>query len=405
MSLIVQKYGGTSVGDINRIRNVAQRVIRTVTLGHDVVVVVSAMAGETNRLIALAHQISVEPNEREFDQLISTGEQVTIALLTLCLQELGQAATSFLGHQVGIKTDSAHSRARIQDIKCENIHHALREGRVVVVAGFQGIDDKGNITTLGRGGSDTTAVALAAALKADLCEIYTDVDGVYTSDPRIVPNARKLTKISFDEMMEMASHGAKVLQMRSVVFAAKFGVTLVVRSSFNDNEGTYIVKEERPMEDVVVSGITLEEAEAKIALRGLPDRPGVASKVFVPIAQAGINVDMIVQNISDEGLTDLTFTLPVIDLSKAKGIIEGLKDDIGVKRIEASPDIAKISVIGVGMRSHAGIAAQVFEALSQQGINIEMISTSEIRISVVVKKPQGRKTVEVLHQKFALGIG
>ncbi len=401
MTLIVQKYGGTSVQDVERIRNVAQRVIKTRKLGHDVVVVVSAMAGETNRLVDLAHKITAEPDGREYDQLVSTGEQVTVALLSIMLQSLGQPSQSFLGHQVKILTDSAHAKARIQKIDAEVIFGSLKEGKVVVVAGFQGMDQKGNITTLGRGGSDTTAVALAAALKADLCEIYTDVDGVYTTDPRICPDARKLTRIAYDEMLEMASQGAKVLQIRSVEFAAKYNVKLVVRSSFNENEGTIVTKEEN-MEEVIVSGVTLDESEAKLALRQVPDKPGVAMKIFIPIADAGINVDMIVQNLSLEGYTDITFTLPKTDLLQAQKIIESLSQDVQQKRVEADADIAKVSIIGVGMRSHAGVAAKVFKTLSDHGINIEMISTSEIRISVVVRKNQGKDAVRALHAAFEL---
>lgn len=402
MSLIVQKYGGTSVANIDRIHEVAQRVLKAKKAGHDLVVVVSAMAGETNRLINLVHSITKEPDEREYDQVISTGEQITSSLLALYLQKLGQPAKSFLGHQVKIQTDSVHSKARIQKIDAQVIFKNLKEDKVVVVAGFQGADEEGNITTIGRGGSDTTAVALAAALKADLCEIYTDVDGVYTTDPRICPNAKKIDRISYDEILEMASQGAKVLQMRSVVFAAKYGINLVVRSSFNDNEGTLISKEEKPMEDLLVSGITLDESEAKIALRGVPDKPGVAKKVFSPIAAQSINVDMIVQNIGEDGFTDLTFTLPTADLLKAKKILQKVSQEIGCKRIDADESIAKVSVIGVGMRSHAGVAAQVFETLSDNGINIEMISTSEIRVSVVVSKAHGKKAVQVLHKAFGL---
>jgi aspartate kinase len=403
MALIVQKFGGTSVGDVEKIKNVASRAIKTVKKGNQVVVVVSAMSGETNRLIGLAHQISDRPCEREYDQLISTGEQVTIALLSLALQEKGQDAISFLGHQVKINTDSDYSRARILGIDGQKIKDALDLGKVVVVAGFQGMDEKGNITTLGRGGSDTTAVAIAAALKADLCEIYTDVDGVYTTDPRVCSDAKKIDKISYEEMMEMASHGAKVLQMRSVVFAAKYGVNLVVRSSFNENPGTIVTKEDKPMEDVVVSGITLNQNEAKLALRGLPDKPGVALQVFSPISKAGVNVDMIVQNISKEGFTDLTFTVPISDLHRSNDIIEELKTKVGFNSVESDQDIAKVSVIGVGMRSNAGVAAKVFETLSQENINVLMISTSEIRISVVVESENGEKAVKALHQAFDLG--
>lgn len=403
MSLIVQKYGGTSVQDAAHIKNVAKRVLETAKAGHQVVVVLSAMAGETNRLIALAQSVCAEPDGREYDQVISTGEQVTIGLLAMALQAAGVPARSFSGHQVKIVTDSAHSKARIQKIDASVIFDSLGKGMVVVVAGFQGMDDDGNITTLGRGGSDTTAVALAAALKADLCEIYTDVDGVYTTDPRICPDAKKLPRVSHDEMLEMASQGAKVLQIRSVEFAAKYNVNLVVRSSFNSNEGTIVVKEDKRMEDVVVSGITLDEGEAKLALRRLPDKPGVAMNVFVPIADAGINVDMIVQNLSDDGFTDLTFTIPAGDLAQAQKVIAGISKNVGVARVDADKEIAKVSVIGVGMRSHAGVAAKVFKTLSDAKINIQMISTSEIRISVVVEKKSGKAAVKALHAAFGLG--
>lgn len=404
MSLIVQKYGGTSVQDIGRIENVARRIIQARNEGHDVVVVVSAMAGETNRLIAMANQISRDPDRREYDQLISTGEQVTVALLALALQEKGQPARSFLGYQVKILTDSVHSKARIQRIDADVVFETLKKGIVVVVAGFQGMDPAGNITTLGRGGSDTTAVALSAALKADLCEIYTDVEGVYTADPRICPNAKKLERISYEEMLEMASLGAKVLQIRSVEFAAKYGVNLVVRSSFNDQSGTLVCKEDKNMEAFVVSGITLEMDEAKVSLRQVPDQPGVAMRVFGPIAQAQINVDMIVQNISEEGLTDMTFTVPRADFKKAKMIVEELAPQIGCRRVDADEDIAKVSVVGLGMKSHAGVASQIFESLAEKNINIEMISTSEIKVSVVVKKNHGKEAVKVLHEAFRLGV-
>lgn len=402
MALIVQKFGGTSVQDVERIRNVAKRVIETRKAGHDVVVVLSAMAGETNRLIDLTKAISREADTREYDQVIATGEQVTIGLLALALIDQGQPAQSYLGSQVRILTDSVHSKARIQKIDADPIVDSLKAGKVVVVAGFQGVDSSGNITTLGRGGSDTTAVALAAALKADLCEIYTDVDGVYTTDPRICPDARKLKKIAYEEMLELASLGAKVLQIRSVEFAAKYGVNLVVRSSFNHNEGTLVCKEDQSMEDVIVSGVALDINEAKVSLRGLPDKPGIASHIFSEIAGANINVDMIVQNVSAEGHTDLTFTVPTADLAKAKSLIEKVGPAVGCKKVEADEGIAKVSIVGVGMRSHAGVAAKVFSTLASQGINIQMISTSEIKVSVVVAKDQGKEAVKVLHAAFEL---
>jgi aspartate kinase len=401
--LIVQKYGGTSVGSIERIQNVAKRVIAAKKNGHDVVVVLSAMSGETNRLLDLAGQVSQTPNRRELDQLVATGEQVTIALLSLALQELGQPARSFLGSQVKILTDNSFSKARIQSIDADNIFGALKAGEVVVVAGFQGVTSAGDITTLGRGGSDTTGVAIAAAIKADVCEIYTDVDGVYTTDPRLCSNARKLSKISYEEMLELSSLGAKVLQIRSVEFAAKYKVNLVVRSSFNDNEGTLVTDEDESMEDVVVSGVTLNDAEAKVALRHVPDRPGIAMQVFGAIAEANVNVDMIVQNTSAEGKTDMTFTVPIGELDQAVKVIDGLREKIGFVKIDTDKSIAKVSIVGVGMRSHAGVAAKMFALLANNGINIQMISTSEIKISVVVAKEQGKQAVQILHDGFAVG--
>lgn len=403
MALIVQKYGGTSVGDPERILNVAKRVLKAREAGHDVVVVVSAMAGETNRLLALAKQMCKEPAGRELDQLLATGEQVTIALLSLAFHNLGQPSRSFLGSQVKILTDDSHTKARIQRIDADNIFKALKQGEIVVIAGFQGVTESGNITTLGRGGSDTTAVAMAAAMKADLCEIYTDVDGVYTTDPRICPNARKLAKISYEEMLELASLGAKVLQIRSVEFAAKYKVNLVVRSSFNDEEGTLVTGEDRTMEHIIVSGVTLDATEAKIAIRDLPDKPGISRQVFGPISESNINVDMIIQNTGSDGLADLSFTIPADDLHKAEKIILGLKDQLGFSRIDCDNDIAKVSIVGIGMRSHAGVAAKAFKLLADNAINIEMISTSEIKISVVVKKDHGKLAVKVLHDGFGLG--
>lgn len=400
----MQKYGGTSVANTERILAVAHRVIETKKQGHDVVVVVSAMAGETNRLIDLANKLTLTPSAREMDQLVATGEQVTIALMSLALQSLGQPARSFLGTQVKILTDSAHTKARIQSIDADTIFSSLKNGEIVVVAGFQGVTPDGSITTLGRGGSDTTAVAVAAAIKADLCEIYTDVDGVYTMDPRVCPKAKKLHRISYEEMLELASLGAKVLQIRSVEFAAKYRVNLVVRSSFNNNEGTLVTDEEPNMEAIVVSGIALDESEAKLAIRDVPDQPGISKQVFGAIAEANINVDMIIQNTGSDGLADLSFTVPAVDLETSKKIVASLKDQLKFSRIDADPNIAKVSIVGVGMRSHAGVAAKAFALLAENQINIDMISTSEIKISLVVKKEHGKLAARVLHDGFNLGV-
>ena len=401
--LIVQKYGGTSVGNIGRIQAVAKRVIESKKQGHDVVVVVSAMSGETNRLVSLAQQITDNPSNREMDLLLSTGEQVTISLLGLALQQLGQSSRSYLGSQVKILTDDAHTKARIRTIDVQKIQDDIKEGHVVVVAGFQGVTDAGDITTLGRGGSDTTAVAIAAAAKADICEIYTDVDGVYTADPRICPNARKLKKVYHEEMLELASLGTKVLQIRSVEMAANHNVRLVVRSSFNNNPGTELVQEGEVMEDIVVSGIALDESEAKVAIRNVPDQPGISMKIFGAIAEANINVDMIIQNTSQKGLADLSFTVPKSELQRSQEIIESLKDTLNYSQIDTETAVAKVSIVGVGMRSHAGVAAKAFQILAQNKINIDMISTSEIKISVVVAEKDGKKAVQLLHDGFELG--
>jgi aspartate kinase len=403
MALVVQKYGGTSVGDIDRIRNVARRVIHTRDEGHRVVVVVSAMAGETDKLIRLARQVTPDPDEREMDVLVSTGEQVTIALLAMTLKSMGCDAKSYLGFQIKIATDSAFGKARITGIESEKVLEDLRNGRVVVVAGFQGVDESENITTLGRGGSDTTAVAVAAAIRADVCEIYTDVDGVYTTDPNICPKARKLSRISYDEMLEMASLGAKVLQIRSVEFAKKYDVPLHVRSSFNDNPGTIVCKEEREMERVVVSGVTYNKNEAKIEIMRVPDIPGVAAKLFKPIADANIVVDMIIQTSSTEkGCADLAFTVPKTDFSKALQIVKEGVREIGGKEVLSDENIAKVSIIGVGMRSHSNVAAQMFSALAREGINIQMISSSEIKISCVIDSKYTELAVRALHDAFEL---
>ena len=400
MSLLVQKYGGTSVGSIERIKHVAAKVAAARRAGHELVVVVSAMAGETNRLLALAHELSEIPNEREKDVLLASGEQVSVALLTLALQETGQPARSFLGHQVRIATDNAYGKARILSIDSTKILAALKAGEVVVIAGFQGVDEDDNITTLGRGGSDTSAVALAAFLNAKACEIYTDVEGVYTTDPGICPDARKLARIAYDEMIELASTGAKVLEIRSVEFAKKFSVPVHVRSTFSDVEGTWLVNEEESMNDVLVSGVACDRNEAKITLLRVPDRPGLAAQIFGPIAEAHIVVDMIIQNVSEDGTTDLTFTVPKADHKKALGIVEKTAAAVNAKGVKVDTDMAKISVVGVGMRTHAGVAAKMFEVLAREGINIEMISTSEIKISVVVEAKYTELAVRVLHEAF-----
>jgi aspartate kinase len=405
VALIVQKYGGTSVGTIERIRNIARRAIKTKEQGHSVIVVVSAMAGETDRLIGLAQQITDLPDEREYDVLVSTGEQVSVALLAITLHSMGNSAVSFLGHQIKIQTDSAFSKARILNIDSERIMNSLDHGTIVIVAGFQGVDEDNNITTLGRGGSDTTAVAVAAALNADVCEIYTDVDGVYTTDPNICSNARKLEKISYDEMLEMASLGAKVLQIRSVELAKKYNVSIHVRSSFSDNTGTIVTKEDEEMEKVMVSGVTYNQNEAKITILRVPDKPGVASKIFTPITEANINVDMIIQNTSTDGYADLTFTVPKADFKKALGIVQKTARELNAVDVLSDPNIAKVSIVGAGMRSHAGVASKMFTVLANVGVNIMMISTSEIKISCVIDAKFTELAVRVLHETFELGKG
>ncbi len=403
MALVVQKYGGTSVGDVERIRNVARRVLNTKNQGHEVVVVVSAMAGETDRLLRLAQQVTSNPDEREMDVLISTGEQVSIALLAIALKDMGADAKSYLGFQIKIATDSAFGKARITGIDSERMLNNLKNGRIVVVAGFQGVDESDSITTLGRGGSDTTAVAVAAALKADVCEIYTDVDGVYTTDPNICSQARKLSKISYDEMLEMASLGAKVLQIRSVEFAKKYDVPIHVRSSFNDNPGTIVCKEDEEMERVVVSGVTYNKNESKIEVMRLPDIPGAAAKLFKPIADANIVVDMIIQTQSTEkGCADVAFTVPKSDFVKTLQIVKETVREIGGKEVSADENIAKVSIVGVGMRSHSNVATQMFSALANEGINIQMISTSEIKISCIIDSKYTELAVRALHDAFEL---
>ena len=402
MALIVQKYGGTSVGTIERIRNVARRAIKTKEQGHSVIVVVSAMAAETDRLIGLAQQITDLPDEREYDVLVSTGEQVSVALLAITLHSMGNPAVSFLGHQIKIQTDSAFSKARILNIDSERVMNCLNQGNIVIVAGFQGVDQDNNITTLGRGGSDTTAVAVAAVLNADVCEIYTDVDGVYTTDPNICSNARKLERISYDEMLEMASLGAKVLQIRSVELAKKYNVAIHVRSSFSDNTGTIVTKEDEEMEKVMVSGVIYNQNEAKITILRVPDKPGVASKIFTPVTEANINVDMIIQNTSTDGYADLTFTVPKADFKKTLGIVQKTAREVNAADVLFDSNISKVSIIGAGMRSHAGVASKMFTALASVGINIMMISTSEIKISCVIDAKFTELAVRVLHETFEL---
>jgi aspartate kinase len=405
--LIVQKYGGTSVGSIERIKNVAARCLATQRQGHKVAVVVSAMSGETNRLLGLANQIQDDNNDREVDVIVSTGEQVSVGLLALAIRASGGKARSFLGHQCKIVTDSAFSRARIVSIESQPIKDALDSGEIAVIAGFQGVDEHGSITTLGRGGSDTTGVAIAAALTADVCEIYTDVDGVYTTDPNVVPTARKVERISYEEMLELASLGAKVLQIRSVELGMKYGVRIHVRSSFSDVPGTWVVPEEPSMEKVVVSGVTASRDEAKITLASLPDTPGIAARLFAPLADGNISVDMIVQNQGHDGATDLTFTVPKLDRKRSVEILrDKVPDLVGAagERITFDDDISKVSVVGVGMRSHAGVAKTMFELLSKEGINIQLISTSEIKISCVIARKYAELAVRTLHEGFGLSL-
>jgi aspartate kinase len=402
MALIVQKYGGTSVGSVERIEHVAKKVASFRAQGQDVVVVVSAMSGETNRLLGLAGAIDAQPEGRELDVLLSTGEQVTIALLAMALKKCGVSARSFTGGQVHILTDSAHNKARILDIEKQRVREALDAGEVVVIAGFQGIDEQGSITTLGRGGSDTTAVALAAALEADECQIYTDVDGVYTTDPRVEPDARRLDRITFEEMLEMASLGSKVLQIRAVEFAGKYNVPLRVLSSFEEGEGTLISYEEEGMEQAKISGIAFNRDEAKLTVLGVPDHPGVAHQILGPIGDANIEVDMIIQNVGADGTTDFTFTVHRNDFQRAMTVLDAVAKELGAREVNGDDKSVKISLVGVGMRSHAGIASQMFEILASEGINIRMISTSEIKISVVVDEKYLELGVRALHSGFGL---
>lgn len=405
MALIVQKYGGTSVANPERIKNVARRVAETQKAGNQVVVVVSAMSGVTDSLIKLAKEIHELPSEREMDVLLATGEQTTIALMAMALHAIGLQAVSLTGAQAGIVTDGVHTKAKITNITPKQVHAFLNSGHVVIVAGFQGVTRDNRITTLGRGGSDLSAIALAAAVKADLCQIFTDVDGVYTADPRIVKTARKIPEISYDEMLEMASLGSKVMQSRSVEFAKKFGVVFEVRSSFNDNPGTIVKEETKPMEDVVIRGVSLDRNQAKVTVAHVPDRPGVAARIFKTLGDAAINIDMIVQNVSPKGekYTDISFTVDKAEVAKAKNVMESVVKELGAERVTTLDNIAKLSVVGVGMRSHSGVAATMFEALAEAGVNIEMISTSEIKISVVIDLDKAEKAANAVHEKFGLG--
>ena len=404
MSLIVQKYGGTSVGNSERILNVARRVIATHAEGHQVVVVVSAMSGVTDKLIQLAREVSPNPAEREMDVLLATGEQTTIALTAMAIHGLGMKAVSLTGAQAGIKTDGVHTRAKIANITPRQIHDYLDDGNIVIVAGFQGETTDGRITTLGRGGSDLTAIAIAAAIKADLCQIFTDVDGVYTCDPRIVKNATKIDDISYDEMLEMASSGSKVMQSRSVEFAKKFGVVFEVRSSFNQNPGTIVKEETKNMENVVVRGVSIEKNQAKVTIRQVPDRPGTAARIFTALAGASIIIDMIVQSEPVGGTNDISFTLNKDELTKATRALEAVIPEIGAKCVETKDGIAKLSVVGIGMRSHSGVAAKMFEALSAGGVNIQMISTSEIKTAVIIEEGKIEQAANLVHEAFGLGV-
>jgi aspartate kinase len=402
MALVVQKYGGTSMGSVERIRNVAKRVAKTYDAGNDMVVVVSAMSGETNKLVALANEVCEFPDNREYDVLVAAGEQVSIALLAMCLKSMGYKAKSYLGFQIPILTDDAFSKARIEEIDDTKMRGDLKDGTILIVAGFQGVDSGGSITTLGRGGSDTSAVALAAALKADVCEIYTDVDGVYTTDPNLCKDARKIERISYEEMLELASLGAKVLQIRSVEFAKKYDVDVHVRSSFNENLGTMVTKEDKEMEAVLVSGIAYAKDEVKIAVMQVPDKPGIAAQILSPLSDANISVDMIVQNVSEDGSTDFTFTVPQADFKKALAITKETADAISAKEVLSDVNVSKVSIVGLGMRSHAGVATTMFKTLASEGINIQMISTSEIKISVIIDAKYTELAVRVLHDAFGL---
>lgn len=402
MALIVQKYGGTSVGNPERIKNVARRVLETQQAGNQVVAVVSAMSGVTDSLIKLAREVHPDPDEREMDVLLATGEQTTIALLAMALHSMGAQATSLTGAQAGIVTDGIHTKAKIANITPRKVHELLDRGNVVIIAGFQGISPEGYITTLGRGGSDLSAIAIAAAVKADVCQIYTDVDGVYTSDPRIVPNAKKIQEISYDEMLELAALGSKVMQARSVEFAKKFNVVFEVRSSFNNNPGTIVKAETSKMEDVVIRGVAVDKNQAKVTVAGVPDKPGVAARVFKAVADANINIDVIVQNVSEKGFTDISFTVASTEAGKAAKILQPVVKAIGAREVKSTENIAKLSIVGIGMRSHSGVAAKMFEILAEAGVNIEMISTSEIKISVIIDLQNAEKAARAVHDAFGL---
>jgi aspartate kinase len=402
MALIVQKYGGTSVGDAERIKKVAERIVAAVRAGDQVCVVVSAMGHSTDELVSLAAQVSDEPNPRELDMLLTSGERISMALLSMVISDLGYEAISLTGSQAGIVTDTTHGKARILEVKGDRVRQALAANKIAIVAGFQGVSTAYDVTTLGRGGSDTTAVALAAALGADRCEIYTDVDGVYTADPRIVPGARKLHAVSYEEMLEMAASGAGVLMLRAVEYARNHGVVLHVRSSFGYEDGTWIKEEDERMEQAIISGVAHDTSEAKVVIQHVPDTPGVAARVFRPLADEGVNIDMIVQNVSAEGRTDISFTMPTDDLRRARPILDEVAASVGAEGVATDPDIAKISLIGAGMKTHPGVAADMFDALSDAGINIEIISTSSIRVSCVIRAFEVERAVKALHDKFEL---
>ena len=402
MALIVQKYGGTSVGDAERIKRVAERIVAAVRAGDQVCVVVSAMGHSTDELVSLAAQVSEEPNPRELDMLLTSGERISMALLSMVISDLGYEAISLTGSQAGIVTDTTHGKARILEVKGDRVRQALAANKIAIVAGFQGVSTAYDVTTLGRGGSDTTAVALAAALGADRCEIYTDVDGVYTADPRIVPGARKLHAVSYEEMLEMAASGAGVLMLRSVEYARNHGVVLHVRSSFGYEDGTWIKEEDERMERAIISGVAHDTSEAKVVIQNVPDTPGIAARVFRPLADEGFNIDMIVQNVSAEGRTDISFTMPMDDLRRAKPVLDEIAPSVGAEGVARDPDIAKISLVGAGMKTHPGVAADMFDALSDAGINIEIISTSSIRVSCVIRAFEVERAVKAIHDRFKL---